>query len=560
MALSAFTIWEMETTGSDTVNGGAFDPSQTAGMFTDGAATSAKTVSPVFASASYNFVAGDVGAWVYIGAGATWFAGWYKIVSVAANTATLSAAIGAAVYSTGGTTAVGNGRNTLDGCSSAQSPTGATWTIDYSQQAAARYAYTDLASAGAGLTVSSAAKPFSKEQVGNCLVITGGTNFTAGRYVIASVAAGVATVVGAGNITTLAGVSGTGGQGGALASPGQSQAAAVAGNDFFQAAGTYTVTSASTNIAAGCVSMIAGSSTSNATKWTGYQTVRYDNGTKPIIKSDGVITTFVLFTTAGNNYIDNIEVDGNNRSSSRGMSLVGNSEAVNCRGRNCTNSAFSVVQTAIAVLCEATGCSTQGAILGGNLLFCVAHDNTVTGITLNANANTCMDCLSYNNTGATSDGFFFSATQNQAVSCTAYANGRSGFNNTAIVAPLSFILCLSVNNGAFGFASSSTSDMTYTRQCAGYNNTSGNFSGIAALQQIGFVTLTADPFTNAAGADFSLNNTTGGGHSLRGAGNITLPITTTVSYPDIGGVQGRSVGSVGTSAGGYPIIIAGAQI
>ena len=35
MALSASTIWEVETGGSDTANGGAFDPSQTAGMFTD---------------------------------------------------------------------------------------------------------------------------------------------------------------------------------------------------------------------------------------------------------------------------------------------------------------------------------------------------------------------------------------------------------------------------------------------------------------------------------------------------------------------------------------------
>src|SRR5574339_359644 len=206
MALPATIVLEVESGGSDTLNGGGFDPSQTAGMFTDGAATSANTASPVFSSVSYTFVAGDVGAWVYIGSGTNWIAGWYKIVSVAAGAATLSAAAGAGVLPTlTPTTAVG--------CASVASPTGATWSIDYSQQAARQIAYTDLASSGAGTTVSSAANPFGKQQVGNILVITGGTNFTTGRYVITSVAAAVATVQGAGNITTGVGASGTGGLG-----------------------------------------------------------------------------------------------------------------------------------------------------------------------------------------------------------------------------------------------------------------------------------------------------------------------------------------------------------
>ncbi len=99
-ALSGNTIWDIRTTGSDTANGGAFDPAQTAGMFTDGAATSATGNSPVFTSASYNFVAGDVGAWVYIASGTNWTPGWYQIASVASNAATLSAAIGAAIQGT----------------------------------------------------------------------------------------------------------------------------------------------------------------------------------------------------------------------------------------------------------------------------------------------------------------------------------------------------------------------------------------------------------------------------------------------------------------------------
>src|SRR6185503_9870086 len=93
------TIFEVRAAGSDTANGGFFDPGQTAGMNTDGAATSATGNSPVFSSASYNFVAGDVGAWVYIALGTNWTPGWYQIASVASNVATLTATIGTAYLS-----------------------------------------------------------------------------------------------------------------------------------------------------------------------------------------------------------------------------------------------------------------------------------------------------------------------------------------------------------------------------------------------------------------------------------------------------------------------------
>jgi hypothetical protein len=215
MALSQYTIAEVRQNGTST-GAAFFDPGQYAGMYTDGAATSANTVSPVFSSASYNFVAGDVGAWVYIYAGTNWTPGWYKIASVASNVATLNGTIGQAVKLTTTGTIRPDGPSTVIGCATTGSPTGATWSIDYSQQDAVAFTYTDLASAGAGLTVSSAAQPFNKQHVGNGLNITSGTNFTAGRYVIASVTANVATVVGAGNITTGAGSGGNGKLGGAL--------------------------------------------------------------------------------------------------------------------------------------------------------------------------------------------------------------------------------------------------------------------------------------------------------------------------------------------------------
>ena len=101
MAVSASSIFAVQTAGADT-NSGAFDPGAT--MATDLAATVATGNSPVVTSVSYVFVAGDVGASVFLKGGTNWTKGWYPIASVAGGAATLNAAISAAdLY--GGTTA-----------------------------------------------------------------------------------------------------------------------------------------------------------------------------------------------------------------------------------------------------------------------------------------------------------------------------------------------------------------------------------------------------------------------------------------------------------------------
>src|SRR5882724_9576846 len=128
MAFTSSAVFECQTGGDDTNNGAIFDPG-VAGFPTDGAATSATGTAPVFTSASYNFVAGDVGAYVYVKSGTNWIAGWYQIASVASNAATLTATIGTVVV------AALSGMSTAAGCATTASPTGATWGIDYSRQA-----------------------------------------------------------------------------------------------------------------------------------------------------------------------------------------------------------------------------------------------------------------------------------------------------------------------------------------------------------------------------------------------------------------------------------------
>lgn len=535
MALSADCIWELQTGGSDTVNGGGFDPSKTAGMFTDGAATVATTSAPVFTSASYNFVAGDVGAWVFIASGTNWTAGWYKIVSVAANAATLNGTIGQAVIGYVNNSVRQLRPSTVVGCAIVASPTSSTWTIDYSQQSAAQFSYTDLASSGTGLTVSSAAKPFAKQQVGNSLVITGGTNFNTGRYVIASVAAGVATVVGPTNITTGVGVSGTGGLGGALASPGQASAAGAAPtfNLIFAKSGTYSITSASTNVAGGCASLPTSS------HLYGYNSVRGDLGTAPVFQASGISTATILATTGNGTIVQNVTVDGASLTAIRGISLAGETVAYKLTAKNCTNSGIfgTTVGASSCISCFATGCTTAGAGFNaiGICLLCESFSNTVHGFIMTTLGGAAF-CLSYNNSGATSDGFNINGAA-VVTNCNSYGNGRDGFRMVSV--GQSTVNCLAESNTGLGFNLLSNNQLSIN--CGTYNNTGGDFANTAGDGSYLFNPIrntTGTFFVNAAGANFALNSTANQGALARAAGIPGIfPSGTTTGFVDIGAVQ-----------------------
>ena len=150
MALTAFQTFYTRVAGVET-NGCGFDPSQTAGMLTNGAATNANTASPVVTSASYNFVAGDAGKWLYIASGTNWIQGYYLIASVAASAATLSVA-----------------------CATVASPTSATFTMNYADADSPFLSLTDLVST-ASTTVTSAAALFTPVMVGNMIRLASAT-------------------------------------------------------------------------------------------------------------------------------------------------------------------------------------------------------------------------------------------------------------------------------------------------------------------------------------------------------------------------------------------------
>ena len=418
--------------------------------------------------------------------------------------------------------------------------TGASGT-DYSQQAAAQYSGTDLVVDSVTNTkVTSASHSFVSADVGNVLRVTSGTGWTVGFYQIVSVASGAATLD-----RSPAATSTTGGSycvGGAFASPGQAGAAHVAGNTCWIKAGTYTVTSATANVAGGCVTWANQAANANIGRIVGYNATRGDLGTRPVIVADGVITSFTLVVVGIGNHLENVTVDGNNRTSSRGAN-GGGGTLYKVKGQNCTNSGI-IGGTLWA--CEATGCSSVPALTGSSTTYgygCRSYANTVSGIGW---GGVWINCISDGNTGANSRGFddgFVGAMQ--FFGCTAYGNGGDGFRvnlGSGNSATENAVNCIAYGNGGWGFNNIPATDGLYLINCAGGSNTSGNWNGTAG-NAVGFVTLSANPFTNAAGGDFSLNTTAGGGAALRAAGFPgAFPTGTTTSYLDIGAVQHQDSG------------------
>lgn len=346
--------------------------------------------------------------------------------------------------------------------------------------------------------------------------------------------------------------------GGGFASIGRAGSVFVAGNTIQLKKASYSITSATNNVPNGCLSMAAQSAGANTGKLIGYNATRGDNpnGTnRPTLTASG-IATFVIINVGIGNHVENLIVDGASLTSSRGMYNTGGT-IYNCKGQNCTNSAFSV---GFLLSCEATGCSSIQAIVGSptsSAWYCWSHDNTVTGFGYIPS----YFCISSNNSGASSRGFDDAFTSLQTCfHCTAYNNGSDGFkwNTGAGNAANAAYNCVAYGNAGYGFNISSAQDMYYLYNCAAGSNTSGATNNFTAANKIGFVTLTADPFTNKASNDYSLNNTAGGGASCRNAaiGNA-FPSGFSLGYGDIGALRHQDPAGGGGGGMMLPAVLQG---
>lgn len=425
--------------------------------------------------------------------------------------------------------------------------TGAAGT-DYSLVAAKRTgtgaddSTTDAVAIGT-TTITSATAVFGTTIVGNIVYFAGGTGSIAGQW--RQVTARASTT----SITIDAAIAASTGMtmniGGALASPGMAGGVGlVSGNIIYIKAGTYTIASASTNIATGCFS-----SSLAVLVVQGYQTTRTDLGTAPLLQASGISTFTILNNGGADASTVNISVDGASLTSSRGFLTRGLTYM--CLASNCTNSGLVASNNSSFVRCRATGCSTVAAFLNGNWCDCIAHDNTITGFSFALNGSSAVRCVSESNSGASSDGFDLTLgiTGMYVVNCVAYNNGRDGIRISDDCSLLENNIA--EGNAAFGINNANQDSVLFVNN-ATYNNTSGgiNVGTGKGVLNIGAVALSGSPFTNAAGQDFSLNNTAGAGAACRAAGYPgALPVGGT-GYLDIGALQHADP----AGGGGGPLI------
>jgi len=416
--------------------------------------------------------------------------------------------------------------------------TGYSPSTDYTQQDTPVLSVSDLATSGAGATtITTATGGVPADAAGNYIHITGGTNFTAGFYLITSVTNTNTFVVSSSPTPSAAGSAGVGAIGGALASPGM--AASFAGYAVCWAkAGNYSISSATANISGGLFQPASGQ---NKVIYGYYQT----RGDWPTTVANMPVFTYTATTTGVVLFAGSlaraacIVVDGNNVGSVNGINAT---DERLCLVRKCSYG-FGAGRP---IYCAAVNCGTGFGNSVSTCFGCYAEKCTNYGY----NVVYAIDCVYYGN-GATS-GIGFNMTGNiiNCVSVGAASDGFKGQNAGSFVNFTAFVNCIAVNNGGYGFnIQNNENHLVYN--CAGYNNTSGNLSTYnATTYVINFQALTANPFASAT--DFSLNNTAGGGAGLRGAdyiGAIPVPgfglASSTTFKRDVG--AGQHVDSGGTT-------------
>lgn len=541
--------WNVRAGGSD-LNGGGFDPWMgTTKYAADLVATVATSNSPVVTSASYNFVAGDIGAYLYIGSGTSWATGWYKIISVSGGAATINGTIGSATRYHGVNnvaTAVNgfvSGTSTITGCATVASPTSGSWAIDYSQQDAAQFAYTDLVISGSNnKQMTSASHPFTVAQVGNFVNITGGVGFTVQRVEIETVSAGVATVGDA--LGTLSLTGGTGNMGGAFQVPStvitSAALMAIAGNTvWIKSNVTETRTTAITlpNISGGSS---LGSGGSIAVR--GFDIIHGDlTGNRPLLTSATNSCDLIRSTSSAAQSMwlfDNIRAT--HTATTRGNFIGGDGAGLrsmqfwrveNCVVDGCYSAFFgagtdtneSPSSSCVFFNNEIKNCTYSGLRLTtANVIGCDIHDcvgSTTDGIAFSGNVTLVGNILTGN--GRSGMRALANMSGNMVFIGNVVANnGGDGFNTILVLnnSAMFHINNLYYGNGGYGWSPKSATEMPMINDYNAYgSNTSGsrNLPGYAGSHDI---TLTADPFTNSAGGDYSLNNTLGGGMACRSVG------------------------------------------
>lgn len=405
---------------------------------------------------------------------------------------------------------------------------------DFSQQNSAQGTGTNLTvDATTNTDVTPDSYTVSSADVGNIIQITttgGGAAFTVGFYQIVSIQGGTKWRLDRSPAAT----SSSGASwsiGGALASPGMaSGAASVSGNIIWVKSGTYTITSTSSNVSNGRLT--------GGTKYLvrGYNSTRADlaigDANRPVIKAG--VNSLTIFTSSSNYAsLNDLVLDGDKATRTSTTGTAGSSEAhfYNVLARNFTSHGFSG-SSARAVFCEAADNTAHGMAIDA-VAFSWSHGNGGSGFGTGVGGTNYFGCVS---SGNGSNGFQ-QLRNARVINCTAYNNTGDGADGDD--ADTTYVNCIFYGNGGYGIDDNGMIGVKAVN-CAFRNNTSGANRSIVSNLNFNPITLTADPFVNAAAGNFALNAAAGGGALLRALGYGTLPGGLTVGYPDVGAVQARS--------------------
>lgn len=409
--------------------------------------------------------------------------------------------------------------------------TGASGT-DYSQQNSPQFALTGIATSGAGAVFLYASA--TAAMVGNGLNVISGTNFTTGRFQITSVSVGVSVTVDR-NICTGVGASGVINIGGAIQNYSTLAAITITTmRAYIKAEATITIT--------------ARPDFQNLTnlELIGYTTTRTDLGKATITTSNGtdnlllfrgtgsfILQNFTMTDTSGTRHNAIAFVNNFNFLIVINCSFSGNSISINWNGVTILNALIR--QCAIAS-CTGAGISIQ---IAGFVEVddCYIHDNTGNGIDILATASPIRlvvnrSVIRANAIGIKSvdDGAVGNNSVIVCLNCAIISNTSDGIKHLGTGTNFQVLTylqnCIVYGNGGYGVNVVAASLSLNYSGYAGYNaygsNTSGNKNNFPA--QTGDVALSADPFTNAAGGDFSLNATAGGGAACKAVGfPLTFP-------------------------------------
>lgn len=286
--------------------------------------------------------------------------------------------------------------------------------------------------------------------------------------------------------------------------------------------------------------------------WRGYSVTPGDAGQATIQAAAGV--TALLSVTGFGIWFHNLILDAANIANYCLDSGQGENGIRGCRLTRFANTGFHSTGSNGVILDSEVDTGKAGSTAGvsfssgGTVEGCYIHANPCTGVLL-PSGGVCIRNIVAANTGAASDGISFGFTARIEMN-RSYGNGRDGIRQTdtygsATVLRRNILVGSLAGYGLNDSVSAALSSWGYD-QNAFYNNALGATHNETTSNDI---TLTGDPFTNAAGGDFSLNVTAGAGAACRNIA-YSFPGSATTDYPDLGGAQHQAGGGLLLPFGG----------